>query len=126
MILMLKTKARTRSLAEYEPLIMVIESNLNHMNFRRKHLINRLQLPAYVVMTSLTLVVVDGNAAKDLIEDNYETQEFDLTRKANQDLDVPIYYGGLDIVKPHVVSSTLGKYIIRLAIVGYSLASYLS
>ena len=57
------------------------------------------------------MVVVDGNAAKDFIENNDETQEWDLTRKANQDLEMPIYYVGLDIVKPHVVSCTLGKYI---------------
>ena len=56
-------------------------------------------------------MVVDGNTAKDFIEDNDETQEWDLTRKANQDLEMPIYYVGLDIVKPHVVSCTLGKYI---------------
>ena len=49
----------------------------------------------------VTVVVVDGNAAKEFIEDNDETQ----------DLEMPIYYVGLDIVKPHLISCTLGKYI---------------
>ena len=56
-------------------------------------------------------MVVDGNAAKDFIEDNDEPQEWYLTWKENQHLEMPIYYVGLDIVKPHVVSCTLGKYI---------------
>ena len=47
------------------------------------------------------MVVVDGNAAKEFIEDNDETQ----------DLEMPVYYVGLDIVKPHLISCTLGKYI---------------
>ena len=45
--------------------------------------------------------MVYGNAAKEFIEDNDETQ----------DLEMPIYYVGLDIVKPHLISCTLGKYI---------------
>ena len=48
-------------------------------------------------------MVVDGNAAKEFIEDNDETQDLDL--------EMPIYYVGLDIVKPHLISCTLGKYI---------------
>ena len=46
------------------------------------------------------MVVVDGNTAKEFIEDNDETQ----------DLEMPIYYVGLDIIKL-LISCTLGKYI---------------
>ena len=43
------------------------------------------------------MVLVDGNAAKEFIE--------------TQDLEMLVYYVGLDIVKPHLISCTLGKYI---------------
>ena len=68
------------------------------------------------------MLVVDGNAAKDFIEDNDETQEWDLTRRANQDLEMPIYYVGLDIVKPHVqgVPENLTHFVFGLLCFVYS------
>ena len=49
-----------------------------------------------------------GTVAKDIVEGNDKMQEYEsnLTRNTNQDLEKPIYYVGLVIVKPHVILCT--------------------